>query len=340
MKKLFTTLISLLFTVVVLTGCQNTSGNSGDTSESDKEKKPQATAVAEFEYRIVEDEVFISRFIGDTKNVVVPSKIEGLPVTKIIDFAFSQNGNILSVTLPETAVAVENLAFANCACLTEVKLPDGLTRIGQSAFENCEKLTTVVLPESLESIGAKAFSNCKSLKKINIPKNLNTWRGEAFSYSGLEQVEFAEGLEKIGDSAFAGTKLKKVVMPKSLKEIGLQTFANCSELESIKLNDGLVTIGDSAFGGKSKLKDIVIPASVKNINELAFGYCSNLKAVKFEGDAPEKYKYEAQWEIIGGSGNGQTDTSYVGDVNYTVYYHKDAEGFTSGEWCGYPTEIW
>lgn len=338
MKKLFTMLVLVIFAAGILAGCQTISGKNDDASASDD--KPQPTAVTEFEYIVREDSALITRFVGDSKQVVIPAEIDGIPVTEIIDNAFAQNDNVVSVTLPETMTAVQNSAFSYCSNLTEVKLPDGLTHIGQSAFENCEKLTTVVLPESLEFIGAKAFYNCKSLKKINIPMSITTWREEAFGFSGLEEVELAEGLEKIGDAAFIETKLKAVVMPKSLKKIGGQTFANCSELKSVKLNVGLTEVGDHAFAVESKLKEMVIPASVKNITELAFSNCSNLKAVKFEGDAPENYEFESQWEIIGGAGDGQVDTSLAGDVNYTVYYHKDAKGFTSGEWCGYPTKIW
>lgn len=111
-----------------------------------------------------------------------------------------------------------------------------------------------------------------------------------------------------------------------MREISSGAFGSCSNLESVTLNEGLVSIGDYSLGGKSKLTEIVIPASVTDINEMAFDYCNTLQAVKFEGNAPENYQTEY--------------LKWLKDVNYTVYYHKNAIGFTFPEWCGYPTEIW
>lgn len=139
-------------------------------------------------------------------------------------------------------------------------------------------------------------------------------------------VELGEGLEKIEREAFSETKLTTVILPKTVTEIGYNAFYNCTDLESVTLNEGLITITDGALGGQSKLTEIVIPASVTDMGEEVFNYYNTLQAVKFEGNAPVNYQTKyPEW---------------LHDVNYTVYYHKDATGFTSPEWCRYPTEIW
>jgi hypothetical protein len=70
---------------------------------------------------------------------------------------------------------------------------------------------------------------------------------------------------------------------------------------------------------------------VKDIKEMAFSSCTALEKVMFEGDAPASY-------IEISAITGERDEPWY--VSYTVYYHKDAQGFTSPEWNGYPTEIW
>ena len=103
-------------------------------------------------------------------------------------------------------------------------------------------------------------------------------------------------------------------------------FANCPELESVTLNEGLVTIGYEAFALNPKITEIIIPKSVEQVYENSFKNSPNLKKIKFEGNAPEGFYSE---ERLG-----------LDEMNFTVYYHEGAEGFTSPEWNGYPTEIW
>jgi hypothetical protein len=171
-----------------------------------------------------------------------------------------------------------------------------------------------------------AFENCTSLKHINIPKNLIDLKDYSFTCSGIETIEFENGIEKIGKAAFAYTDIKTVILPKSVLEISEQAFSFCTELESLTLNQGLSTIGNEAFGYTQNLTEIVIPASVTKISERAFSGCNTLQAVKFEGNAPEGYRYE--------------NPKYIHNASYTIYYHKQATGFTSPEWCGYPTALW
>ena len=138
-----------------------------------------------------------------------------------------------------------------------------------------------------------------------------------------------EGVQTIGENAFAGTNISEIVLPNSVTEIRTQAFGGCPNLEFVELNENLVKIGDRAFGGKSKLTEIVIPKSVKDITEHAFSGCDTLEKVKFEGNAPEAYVYPLEIIPFGPI-----------DVHYTIYYHRDAQGFASPEWNGYPTEIW
>lgn len=136
-----------------------------------------------------------------------------------------------------------------------------------------------------------------------------------------------EGLQTIGYGAFANTGVTNVVLPASMREVGEGAFGACPNLTSITLNEGLVTLDTLSLGGQSKLTEVVIPSSVKNINERTFSGCNTLKSVKFEGDAPENYIH--------------SDPRLTAvDVDYTIYYHNGAKGFTTPEWNGYKTQTW
>lgn len=68
--------------------------------------QPEPTFANDYEYRISDNSVTITRYVGSTANIAIPAKIEGLPVRKIGGGAF-------------TGTAVE-----------AVKIPEGVTEIG------------------------------------------------------------------------------------------------------------------------------------------------------------------------------------------------------------------
>ena len=94
---------------------------------------------SEFEYSIKNEQVSISHFLGGEK-AVVPSKIEGLPVTKIASGAFQ--GEEKKVLLPPSISSVESGAFKNSK-LEELTFFDNLIHISDSSFQGCESFHTV-----------------------------------------------------------------------------------------------------------------------------------------------------------------------------------------------------
>ena len=91
-----------------------------------------------------------------------------------------------------------------------------------------------------------------------------------------------------------------------------------------------VACGEKSNTDKQSTEEIVIPKTVEVVTEIDFDQCSGLEKVKFEGNAPASFEYSD-------SVMGVWEPYYV---HFTVYYHEGAEGFTSPEWFGYPTEIW
>ena len=102
-------------------------------------------------------------FITETAptDVIIPSTIEGFPVTTIGRGAFYNKG-LTSVTLNEGLITIESGshgygAFSNNQ-LTSVVIPNSVTKIGNYAFFG-NQLTSVVIPNSVTSIGIYALSN-------------------------------------------------------------------------------------------------------------------------------------------------------------------------------------
>ena len=106
----------------------------------------------EFLYSCDESGITITKWIGDAKKAIIPRKIEGKPVIKIADYAFS-----------------DNLA------IKKVVINANLEVIGDFSFQFCEKLENINLPQTVRYIGESAFEGCISLKEVNIPpiKHIN-----------------------------------------------------------------------------------------------------------------------------------------------------------------------
>lgn len=315
--------------------------------------------VEDFSFEEVDGTITIKEYIGSDEHVVVPETINNKPVTRIDVYAFffanaknkEQNKELKSVVLPDTVTHIGNAAFDHCEALTSVTLPKNLEEIGSAAFSHCKKLSGVVLPNSLKKIGAGVFENCESLKEIVIPSNISFIPIGVFQNSGLEKLTLKEGVTHIGSSCFARTNIKKLVLPKTVQVIDVSAFAACEKLTTVRLNkelqeidigafegcekltaiqlyEGLQKIGSDAFAG-TNLKEIVIPSTVTEIWDTTFSGCSKLNKIKFEGNAPNDFLIT--------NGNDRVEPY---DVHFTIYYHKNATGFTSPEWHGYPTAIW
>ena len=329
MKKTILVLLTLSLLTTAFTGCANLSeSNVATTTNSPDTENP----ASDFEYKDNSDGgITITKYIGTNTDVIIPEKIDGKAVTVIDTYSFQYNADVLSVKLPDTVTVIEGGAFWRCTSLTTVQLSQNLKSLKNSVFEDCSQLANIALPNSLTFIGYRTFANCTSLKHIRIPKSVTEWWQDSFANTGLETIELEEGLTVIGGTAFIGTQIKEVVVPGSIKTIPSGAFADCASLESITLNEGLEAVENFAFGSPSKLTEIIVPSTVTSFSELAFVECYNIQKLKFKGNAPADFDNQ----------DPTLEMAYGHLLpSYTLCYHEGAEGFTSPEWCGYPTEIW
>ena len=223
-----------------------------------------------FVYEITDGKVKITGCIPpETGELIIPSEIDGCPVTEIAKDAFGAWTWLESVVIPGSITKIYIDAFYRCElesivvaegnpvyhsennCIIETEtnvlvlgcknsvIPDYVTEIGACAFDGCKGLTSGVIPEGVSKIQVYAFSEGVHLTEVVIPGNVTEIEHCAF--------QFCE-------------KIKEIVIPEGVVIIGNDVFQNCYALESISFPKSAMLIGydGNPCGGCSSLKTVKV----------------------------------------------------------------------------------
>ena len=112
-------------------------------------KSASAATDGEWKYELENGGVTITGFIGTSRTISVPSKVNGQRVKKVT--ALNNNNTKASVTTVSFANGIEEIGTGVCKgyiSLERVALPDTLVTIGSDAFFNCSSLTGITIPNS------------------------------------------------------------------------------------------------------------------------------------------------------------------------------------------------
>jgi hypothetical protein len=179
----------------------------------------KASPVSDFSYDLSEDGrgIKITGYTGNGGSVVIPSKIEDLPVVEIGQLAFTgQIGKrqaITSIVIPLGIVKIGMNAFSYLTNLTAITLPDGLKIIPNNVFSACKSLRKANLPSSLEAIHGQAFSGCGELAELIIPASL----------TGVKFLGQFDDDEDPNNYAFAGCGKLPIRTRQKLQEFGYKS---------------------------------------------------------------------------------------------------------------------
>ncbi len=145
----------------------------------------------------------ISIYKANEKNVVIPSEINGIPVTCVGSLwtdkemhdkypnrtHWFDTSNIESVVVPESVKELSG-SFRNLTNLKSVTLPEGLEVIGGRTFENCTNLTEINIPDSVVEISGSAFTNSGiNIKGIKEITEIAYWGEQDFDFQGYTESE-------------------------------------------------------------------------------------------------------------------------------------------------------
>lgn len=238
---------------------------------------------------------------GNSRDVVIPSTIGGLPVKTLGNELFKNNQSIDSLTIPDSVTYIEtgfcayssvktvNLPafsyeqqlsrrrlFIGCNQLTEINIPDSseafCTVNGDLYNKDQTELifyaggkpdTSFTIPATVTTIGTNAFSRGSNLQILTLPDSIQSINSEAFAESGIQTINIGSGLQSMAGNPFAATTTQVNINPSN-------PFFTCE--------DGVVYSKDKsmlvAYLGERFDDCIIVDPSVTSVGDKAFIYCS------------------------------------------------------------------
>lgn len=187
-----------------------------------------------FEYIEVDGGIILTKYIGDSKDIIVPAKIDGKSVLSLKG-AFCGDTSVRNVRLSEGIVSVDYMTFWHCVSLESVDLPDSLETVGHAAFEGCVSLEKVRLGKNLTDIMPYAFGGCQALKSVDLPECLRFIGEKAFDGCvSLGEVFIPSSVEIIGGvtpDKKGGKEEIRRAYSEQIGETDREAFSNCGKIK-------------------------------------------------------------------------------------------------------------
>jgi len=247
-------------------------------------------------YSIQDNQVTITGYVGSESELVVPSEIEGLPVTVIGDNAFA-GCTFQYIDIPATVTSLGNCVFSeeNCGNINQIKflgdVPTVVPTWGMSTDEFCEcpdPWCGYTMYGTFAYLSATIFVPAEYSGWSAIVNDTDNDRIDWQTYYTAPQVPIPDGLQytiseyKVTITGYTGS-VSELSIPAVIEGYPVIAIADYAFAESkiawIDIPEGVITIGDYAFCWCENLPEITIPNSVTSLGSNAFQYCTSLMYV-------------------------------------------------------------
>ena len=263
----------------------------------------------DFAFYVEGDNVSLIGYVGDKKDIVLPSSYNGHTYV-IGEYAFFR-GEYDSIVLSEGVTEIKTQAFGSFLGFNNLVIPKSVKKIESGAFYGTG-ITSVTIPSTVETVEVNAFFEC-FVKEFycEAPSKPQGWHdewsdrfkiviwdcknndvaqdgyihvevdgikygianGEATVLGANGTVENANILENV---SFKGKSY-------SVTSINAYVFYGRENLKSVTIPDSITDIGDMVFESCISLETVTLPEGTQCIGKGAFLNCESLKSVTIPG---------------------------------------------------------
>ncbi len=261
------------------------------------------------------------------EKVFIPSKYNGLPITKVKSYAFTSDYKTLrSVVLGENVEIVETGAFNDTIeSLYVGKKVKKIENLGSKKLAHLYYEGTLENWCNLEVGMIFDFYNVVatySLTHFYLRNSNNEWEE-------VTSIEIPNTITEIGNCQFLSfTNITSVTMSDSVKEIGEQAFAGCLHLKNVNLSNEITKLNGLCFFYCWSLSYVNLGNKLQVIENQAFQYCLSLytltipeNVVHIEGSAFENCRALAEIYNLSklNISKASTNNGYVGFYAFKIH---------------------
>lgn len=218
---------------------------------------------------------------------------------KTVLLSFPRRRDVKEYLIPDGVQQIAEKAFYDQPFIEEIVFPDSTIAIEKKAFANCGSLREVHLGKNIKKIGIESFAYTAIERFVLTPNarfvNQHTWDGKtpfygsklkAFELDGENELyTVIDGILYIKNSW--GLRLKlcppayegHLQIPEEVKVIGSCSCWGCTGITSLFIPEGVETIGDDAFSGCTKLESVDIDGHIDSLGSWCFAGCTALKEI-------------------------------------------------------------
>lgn len=170
----------------------------------------------EIHYRKIKDGLMITSCYGSDGRVFLPDEIEGIPVTAIAPYAFSESSENSDDRIWKNKDFLKGGERKRLMSdyILEIRLPKGIREIGRYAFYRCRNLEKLILSDEIMEIGGGALNGC-SLKEVEI----HFHKGEQSALKSiLDEIRFAIHARLYYDKEDGMVEIADVLFPEHYEE--------------------------------------------------------------------------------------------------------------------------
>lgn len=279
------------------------SGNESTVVEEEEELT--VAPVTDFEYKVREGGVTLTKYLGSAPRIIVPDTVEGASVVAVASGTFDNSAEIKELVIPETVLEVDHGALSGCTKIEVLTLPFaggeeeahsyvgyvfgankpsdnvrtvpetlkeltvGGSKIANDAFYGMEKLKKLTVKDSVTEIEKGAFEDLVSLEVLTVPFVGGTAEDTAaFGY--------IFGGESYGDNGEVLPSTLRSVTVTGEAEILAYAFYGADRITALDFCGTPCSVGEHAFAKCEGLKKVTGLEKVRSAAQYCFAYCKSL----------------------------------------------------------------